>query len=186
MCHPHSVRLPHEQLHGAASRAEQSRITISHRLLGRALNDQVPLIMDSMQQMHQDGHTVGRWAPKGSKRAPPGHLDPSAPNVMRYFWCVPDAGSVVLRSVYSQPRSGPASLSRDQACPWNKLGYTARRSNGSTYVCLLAMYTHSNASAAYIFVCCTCHSGGHQGRCNPAVLVRVSKVCEFFVFYGTY
>ena len=49
MCHPHSVRLPHEQLHGAAGRAKQSRIMISHRLHGRALEDKVPLIMDSMQ-----------------------------------------------------------------------------------------------------------------------------------------
>ena len=36
-------------LHSAAGRAQYSRIMISRRLHGRALEDKVPLVMDSMQ-----------------------------------------------------------------------------------------------------------------------------------------
>ena len=49
VCHPHNVLLPHKQLHGTLNRAEQSRVTIPHRLHGRALKDQMSLIMNSMQ-----------------------------------------------------------------------------------------------------------------------------------------
>ena len=59
MCYPHSVELPHEQLHGAADRAKQSRIMISHRLHGRALQDKVPLIMDSMHAVCSAGTGAG-------------------------------------------------------------------------------------------------------------------------------
>ena len=46
---PHNVRLPHEQLHAALSRVKQSRITVPDSLHGRAFEQEVPLIMYSMQ-----------------------------------------------------------------------------------------------------------------------------------------
>ena len=46
---PHNVLLPHKQLHGTLSRAEQSRVTIPHRLHSRAFKHQLSLIINSMQ-----------------------------------------------------------------------------------------------------------------------------------------
>ena len=48
-CQPHNVLLPHEQLHGVCSRTEQGSIPIPHTLDGRAIKQEVPLIMKSMQ-----------------------------------------------------------------------------------------------------------------------------------------
>ena len=46
---PHSVMLPHEQLHGVFSRTEQGRVPIPHTLHGRTLKHKMPFIMNSMQ-----------------------------------------------------------------------------------------------------------------------------------------
>ena len=46
---PHNIRLSHEQLHAALSRAERGRMTVPDSLHGRAFEQNVPHIMHSMQ-----------------------------------------------------------------------------------------------------------------------------------------
>ena len=60
VCHPHNVLLPHTQLHGTLSRAQQGRVTIPHRLHGRAFKDQMSLIMNSIALLAQ---ALVPWGP---------------------------------------------------------------------------------------------------------------------------
>ncbi len=46
---PHNVSLPHEKLHGAFGSVKQSRVAVPHRLHGRAFQDKMPLIIDTLQ-----------------------------------------------------------------------------------------------------------------------------------------